>query len=217
MKKITLVILSVIIVLSLAACGKGADKAIGTWYSTKDTLTIKENNKYTSAWLTSGLEWNYSKDGNTYTFISPYGSTYAFEYIDTGNQKTLYYESSTSDLTRIYYDNKEQADKVKEEQEAAAQEEKKEQEEKAATEATNALVGTWAWEWGNYDRTITFNSDNTYVGTVVGMESGKYEIVDSKNVMIERSTGEKYNQPITITKNDSTYKLKFGILNLVKK
>lgn len=215
MKKITLVILSVIIVLFLAACGKGEDKAIGTWYSTKDTLTIKENGKYTSEWLTSGLEGKYSKDGDTYIFTSPDNSTYSFEYIEKDNQRTLYYESPTSDLTRIYYDTKEQADKVKEEQEAAAQEEKKEQEETAAIEVTNALVGTW--EWVGYDRTITFNSDNTYVGTVAGMESGKYEIVDSNNVMIEKSTGEKYNQPITLTNNDNTYELKFGILNLVKK
>ncbi|NLD49107.1 MAG: hypothetical protein GX660_18260 [Clostridiaceae bacterium] len=232
MKKVVLLVVSLMVIsVALMGCGKGNDsnntpkvevqkapaEAIGTWYSTRpDTLTIEDDGVYTSEWLTMKTKGTYTVKDGVLSLKGMDGTLYAFKIVKDGNQNTLYFKDSKSSLEYTYYDTKEKADKLIADKKAAEQKTAAEANNTKFKEVQDNLVGTW--EWSNVGGTVTFNNDGTYTGTIKGLESGTYQIVDAEHLkMTKGKSTEIYNQAIKLSTTNG-YELQFSPLGkLVKK
>ncbi|WP_058486836.1 hypothetical protein [Defluviitalea phaphyphila] len=218
--KITIFIfLCTFISLIFTSCGKNKEKEIiGTWYSIKpDTLIIKEDGRFSSGWITSGIECSYALEDNKIIFIDPDGSSYEFAIIeDKEHGNVLYYESKKSDLKYTYYKDKELVDKMIAEEEERLQKEKEEEEKRKKEETEKVLVGTW--EWVGFDSVIEFTSDGKYKTTSLGKEKiWEYEVIDHETLKFTKDNGESYTIKITINKIDDGYELIFPSERYIKK
>lgn len=215
MKKIIFVLLSIVVVFTMASCSKKEDIAAGTWYSTKpDTLEVKGKGIYTSQWLTSGLEGKYTVKDNAITFISPDGKDYKFEQGKEDGKDVLVYKSN--DVLHTYYMDKEFVDSMIKKQKEEEEKLKQTQEEENKKQSEEVLVGVWEWIESS-EKPIEFTADGKYKFTNFQDNVWKYEIVDKKTMKITKDDGESFTTSYKITETENGYELVFRNLRYKKK
>lgn len=223
MKKAHILVLLCITIFSIlfAGCGKKIEKElIGTWYSTKpDTIVIKENGKYTSDWITSGLESNYTVEGKKIIFTNPLGDEYEFEIIESNNDYILEYKSKTGNLNYSYYKDKKLVDEMiaqiqKEKELIEIEESEKEQSKKQ--EIAEILVGIW--EWSSTNHTVEFTVDGKHIHNISDdIYTWEYEIIDSNTLKITTDDGKVLTKVFEVRETDNGYELIYNGVIYTKK